>query len=238
MALPRLNNDNPIYEMIVPSTKKAVKYRPFLVKEQKNLLIAVESQDPKQIMNSMLAALGSCVEGCNINELSTFDVDYMFTQLRSKSVGEKSTIISNCSECNHENSVSIDLSQIEIDLDSLPKDVIELTDTLKLKMKFPTYTDMMKNEKIFSDESKMVDVLFETLITCMESIQTDEENILFRDESREEIENFVNSLTNKQLDKINLFVQNLPTLSHNVEYKCEGCGHENKVELNGMQDFF
>jgi hypothetical protein len=238
MALPRLNNDNPIYEMVIPSTKKTIKYRPFLVKEQKNLLIAVESQDAKQIMNSMLACLQSCTENCNIEDLATFDVDYMFTQIRSKSVGEKTNIITPCSECNHENTVSLDLSGIQIDIDSLSKNEIQLTNEIKLKMKYPTYQDMMKSEKIFSNDPKMVEVLFETLILCMHSIQTEEENILIKDESREEIESFINSLTNEQLDRINIFVENLPTLTHNLEYRCEQCGHENKTELRGMQDFF
>ena len=114
MALPKLNNDTPTYELIIPSTKKSVRFRPFLVKEQKNLLIAMESKDAKQILNSMLSCLDSCVEGINTNDLATFDVDYMFTQIRSKSVGEISEIMTNCANCNHQNKVSVDLSKIDM----------------------------------------------------------------------------------------------------------------------------
>ena len=96
MGLPQLQNDVPKYEMIVPSTKKAVKYRPFLVKEQKVLLVAFESKDPKQILNSMLDCLATCVQGVNVNNLATFDVDYMFTQVRSKSVGETTQLLHAC----------------------------------------------------------------------------------------------------------------------------------------------
>ena len=238
MALPKLNNDTPTYEWIIPSTKKSVRFRPFLVKEQKNLLIAMESKDAKQILNSMLSCLDSCVEGINTNDLATFDVDYMFTQIRSKSVGEISEIMTNCANCNHQNKVSVDLSKIDMNAESVKETIIPITDKISVKMKYPTYKDMMENEKLFSDEANVVDVIFETLISCMHSIQTEEENILLKDESKEEIENFVNSLTNEQLDKINAFVDNMPNLSHEEHYKCEECGEDGILELKGLQDFF
>ena len=103
MGLPQLRNDVPKYEMIVPSTKQAVKFRPFLVKEQKVLLVAFESKDPKQILGSMLDCLESCVQGINVHELASFDVDYMFTQVRSKSVGETTQLLHPCEKCNEEN---------------------------------------------------------------------------------------------------------------------------------------
>ena len=162
MALPKLNNDTPTYELIIPSTKKSVRFRPFLVKEQKNLLIAMESKDAKQILNSMLSCLDSCVEGINTNDLATFDVDYMFTQIRSKSVGEISEIMTNCANCNHQNKVSVDLSKIDMNAESVKETIIPITDKISVKMKYPTYKDMMENEKLFSDEANVVDVIFET----------------------------------------------------------------------------
>lgn len=238
MALPKLNNDNPVYEMIVPSTKKAVKFRPFLVKEQKNLLIAMESKDSKQILNSMLKCLESCVEGIETKDLATFDVDYMFTQIRAKSAGETSNIMTKCVNCEHDNTVSVDISKIDISADSVSNTVIPITSEISVKMKYPTYEEMMNNEKIFSDDTKAIDVIFETIISCMHSIQTEDENILLKDESRDEIENFINSLTNEQLDKINQFVDNMPTLSHEEKYTCEKCGEDGILALRGLQDFF
>jgi len=238
MALPKLNNDNPIYEMVIPSTKKTVKFRPFLVKEQKNLLIALESQDSKQILNSMLSCLQSCVSDINVKDLSTFDVDYMFTKVRSKSVGETSNISSRCSNCEHENSVSIDLSQIEINVDDIASSTIPLNDTVSVKMKYPTYEDMINNEKIFSDDSRVVDVLFETVVACIHSVQTEEENIMIKDEPREEVERFMSSLTNEQLNRITTFVDSMPILTHTIEYDCKSCNQHNKIELKGLQDFF
>ena len=112
MGLPQLKNDVPKYDMIVPSTKEAVKFRPFLVKEQKVLLVAFESKDPKQILGSMLDCLGSCVQNVNVHELASFDVDYMFTQVRSKSVGETTQLLHACENCNEENEVKFNLQDI------------------------------------------------------------------------------------------------------------------------------
>ena len=101
MALPVLSNDKPTYEVVVPSTQETFKFRPFLVKEQKSLLIAFESQDNKQILTTMLNCIESCVPGIDLNKLATFDMDYIFTQIRAKSVGEKSTILTKCIKCEH-----------------------------------------------------------------------------------------------------------------------------------------
>ena len=237
MALPKLNNDQPTYEMVVPSTKSKVKYRPFLVKEQKNLLIAMESKDSKQILNTMLACLESCVEGVNANDLATFDVDYMFTQVRAKSVGETSSIVTKCGKCEHDNTVTIDLTDIKMEA-NVKDTVIKLTDEISVKMKFPTYKDIMVNDTIFGEDVRAIDVMLETVIASMHSIQTPDENFILKDEPREEIENFMNSLTNDQLEKINEFVQAMPTLSHEKEYTCEACGQSNVLELRGFQDFF
>ena len=107
MALPVLSNDKPMYEVQVPSTQETYKFRPFLVKEQKSLLIAFESQDNKQILTTMLNCIESCVPGIDLNKLATFDMDYIFTQIRAKSVGEKSTIVTKCIKCEEENKVEI-----------------------------------------------------------------------------------------------------------------------------------
>ena len=119
MPLPKLNNDTPRYEMTIPSTKESVMFRPFLVKEQKTLLVAFESQDQKLILSSLLGCLETCVPGINVKDLATFDVDYMFTQVRSKSVGESTTLLSACTECNEENEVKIKLDDITVTFQSI-----------------------------------------------------------------------------------------------------------------------
>ena len=236
MALPKLSNDRPIYEMVVPSTKETVKYRPFLVKEQKSLLVAFESQDQKQILNSMLACIESCVPGVDVMKLATFDVDYMFTQVRSKSVGETSTVLSACTECREENEVKINLADINVKSDGLKTEVIEISDDISLEMKYPTYEDTLGYVKSeLSDNA--AETMFNSIATCINAVQT-KENILLKHEPREEIETFINSLTTQQLEKITSFVDGMPTLIHEQKYTCKKCGHENTLQMKGLQDFF
>ena len=237
MALPKLSNDRPIYEMVVPSTKETVKYRPFLVKEQKSLLVAFESQDQKQILNSMLACIESCVPGVDVMKLATFDVDYMFTQVRSKSVGETSTVLSACTECREENEVKINLADINVKSDGLKTEVIEISDDISLEMKYPTYEDTLGYVKSeLSDNA--AETMFNSIATCINAVQTKDENILLKHEPREEIETFINSLTTQQLEKITSFVDGMPTLIHEQKYTCKKCGHENTLQMKGLQDFF
>lgn len=238
MALPKLKNDRPIYEMVIPSTKETVKYRPFLVKEQKSMLVAFESQDMKQILDAMLVSIESCIPGVNVNKLATFDVDYMFTQIRSKSVGETSTVLYACTECNEQNEVKIDLRDVNIEDKKITKSLIEINDDISVQMKYPTYDDMMAANIFSGENTSATGMLMESVKTCMYSVQTKDENIVLAHESKDEVENFINSLTNQQLEKITDFVENLPTLAHNIDFECVKCKHVNKVELKGLQDFF
>lgn len=239
MALPRLKNDIPKYELTIPSTGNVVKFRPFLVKEQKVLLMAFESKDNKQMIGSMLDCLSSCVPDAPINELATFDVDYMFSQVRSKSVGETSTVMHACSNCNEENEVKIRLDQIKVDIGEDFKKFkdVEIDKNIVVELKYPSYFDVSKNMKS-SDDMSEAEVLIESITACMKAVKTEDEYLLIKDESKEEVETFINSLTNQQLEMITNFAQNVPKLKHTENYECKKCKTENKVELEGLQDFF
>ncbi len=237
MALPKLSNDRPIYEMVIPSTKETVKFRPFLVKEQKSLLVAFESQDQKQILNSMLVCIESCVPGVDIKKLATFDVDYMFTQVRSKSVGETSTVLSSCTKCNEENEIKINLADIAVNSDGLKTEIIPINEDISVEMKYPTYEDTLSYTESEMDKNS-AELLFNSIATCINAVQTKDENILLKHEPKEEVNTFINSLTNQQLEKITSFVDNIPTLIHEQTYECSKCGHENTLAMKGLQDFF
>ena len=238
MALPQLKNDVPKYEMTVPSTGEVVKYRPFLVKEQKVLLVAFESKDSKQILNSMLDSISSCVPNIKLDSLATFDVDYMFTQVRSKSVGETSTILHACQNCNEENEVKVRLDQIKVNIqDNWKKTTeIEISKDITVELKFPTYKDISYLN--IDDNASDAELLMDTVAACMKAVKTEDEYILVKDEPKEEVEKFINSLTNQQLEKITNFASNAPKLSHTQNYECKKCKTENKIELSGLQDFF
>ena len=238
MALPQLKNDVPKYEMTVPSTGEVVKYRPFLVKEQKVLLVAFESKDSKQILNSMLDSISSCVPNIKLDSLATFDVDYMFTQVRSKSVGETSTILHACQNCNEENEVKVRLDQIKVNIPENWKKTteVEIYKDISVELKFPTYKDISYIN--IDDNASDAELLMDTVAACMKAVKTEDEYILVKDEPKEEVEKFINSLTNQQLEKITNFASNAPKLSHTQNYECKKCKTENKIELSGLQDFF
>tara|TARA_B100000242_G_C42924792_1_gene428816 strand:+ start:158 stop:874 length:717 start_codon:yes stop_codon:yes gene_type:complete len=238
MALPQLKNDVPKYEMTVPSTGEVVKYRPFLVKEQKVLLVAFESKDSKQILNSMLDSISSCVPNIKLDSLATFDVDYMFTQVRSKSVGETSTILHACQNCNEENEVKVRLDEIKVNIPENWKKTteIEISKDISVELKFPTYKDISYLN--IDDNASDAELLMDTVAACMKAVKTEDEYILVKDEPKEEVEKFINSLTNQQLEKITNFASNAPKLSHTQNYECKKCKTENKIELSGLQDFF
>ena len=236
MALPKL--EVPTYELTLPSTNKVVKFRPFLVKEQKVLLVAFESKDSKQILNSMLDSISSCVPNIKLDSLATFDVDYMFTQVRSKSVGETSTILHACKNCNEENEVKVRLDQIKVNIPENWKKTteIEISKDITVELKFPTYKDISYLN--IDDNASDAELLMDTVAACMKAVKTEDEYILVKDEPKEEVEKFINSLTNQQLEKITNFASNAPKLSHTQNYECKKCKTENKIELSGLQDFF
>ena len=234
MALPKLNN-SPKYEMIIPSKNQTVRFRPYLVKEEKVLLMAFESQDTTQAMKAIIDTILVCVDD-NITgeELTTFDVEYMFTQIRSKSVGETSEIKVKCENCEHMNEQTIDLSKVEVvktDVDT----TISLTDSISIEMRYPTYDAFVRHYKDGMTESEFG---FLMLQDCIVSIMTEDEQFLVSDVSQKELNEFIESMTNQQFEKVGNFLKDVPTMSKDIEFTCSECGHENKTKLEGLQDFF
>lgn len=236
MALPRLN-ESPQYELVIPSSGETVKYRPFLVKEQKVLLIAYESKDQRQIIDAIMNCIASCLqEDIDVSKLSTFDADYIFTKIRSKSVGEKINVTAKCGECDHKSDAEINLENIQLQGDMKPS-VIQLTDNIHLKMKYPSYREFINNDKIMTEELRTESV-FEMLASCIDSVMTEEENIQLKDEPKEEIERFINSLTGEQFATVRTFVESMPKIILDFEFTCEACNKVNQHRLEGLQDFF
>ena len=236
MALPRLN-ENSQYELTIPSKKQIVQYRPFLVKEQKVLLIAYESQDRRQILNAMLNTIEACLkEPLNVKALSTFDVDYMFTQIRAKSVGETSDILIGCTECETQNEVKINLEEIKIDVGET-NNLIQLTDKISVRMRFPNYDYFISND-VLMGESTQSEQLMALVVSCLDAVETGDERISMQDESEEEIMGFLDSLTSEQFEKIAQFTLDLPKLEHEIAFNCKDCGADNKRTLRGIDDFF
>ena len=235
MALPILN-ETIKYDLIIPSTKQAITYRPYLVKEEKVLLQAFESNDRKIQMRAMVDIVTACVtEHVNGDTLTTFDIEYIFTRLRAKSVGESSTLELTCGsdDCEARSEYVVDLASLEVQQDKEISNIIKLTDTIELELKYPSYTSFVDNYKENMSESSFGMMMVEE---CILSVNTPDERIT--EWTKEEMESFIDSMTSNQFSSVGAFLNNQPVLRQEAEYKCVACGPENKVKLEGLQDFF
>ena len=237
MALPRLN-ENPQYDLVIPSTTKEVQYRPFLVKEQKVLMLAYESQNKKDIVNSIMNTIDACVTGdYELNKLTTYDVDYIFTKIGSKSVGENATINVVCEECEQQNEVTVNLDDIEVINDN-KNNIVKITDDISIKLRHPTYSFFMNRGTFFEEDKKRTEILMDLIIACIDSVLTEDEAIKISDEPIEEVQKFLDSLTTSQFEMITTWVESMPTVTKEIQFNCKNCGHDNKRVLKGLEDFF
>jgi hypothetical protein len=238
--LPKI--DSPIYEVFLPLSKKAIKFRPFLVKEQKNLLMAMESEDSDTIERNVRQVLTNCTvtEGINIDKLPVVDIEYYFLHLRARSVGEvvEGEYVCNNqvngAKCGGKMQSSFNLLDISVDIDPNRKDTIQLTDTITIKMKYPEFSLVEK----LKDKESAVDVAFEIIVDSVESIFDGEQYYYAEETPREEMVQFLESLNQNQFGKLEEFFNNLPTLNKNVQMKCPKCGFEHNIEMQGLQSFF
>ena len=237
MSLPKLNSV-PKFEVTVPSTQEVVKFRPFLVKEEKVLMMAVESQDLGASVKAVVDTIDACIEGgIDKKTLTTFDVEYLFTQIRTKSVGESAKFNLKCEKCEEDNEIKIDLDKVVVTFpDPMPSDVIELDESIKLKMKWPRYWDVLDTG--FARDENQTQSTFELLIKCIDAVMTDDSMTSMEDVSKAEAMEFVESLTREQLEKVQQFVDGIPKMETDFEYHCIKCAHKNEVHLEGMQNFF
>lgn len=232
MALPKLN-DAPKYSITIPSTGNEVRYRPYLVKEEKVLMMAFESGDQKQTLGAIVDTLKSCIQDdVDVNRLTTFDIEYLFTQIRSKSVGETATVYLKCSNCEHKNETDINISEVQVKVGE-NDNVIELTPNISVEMKYPSYTDIQSSD-LNGDE---LEVGFNLVASCIDAILTEDERISTSDVSPKEVLEFIENMTQEQFQKIGEFMESMPAMMHTEDFACEKCGTQNSVTLRGMQDF-
>ena len=235
MPLPIL--ETPKYSLTIPSTNQTVEYRPFLVKEEKVLLIAQESNDEKQILSALKEIVKACTfNTVDPNALTSFDLEYIFLRLRSKSVGEISEIRCKCEKCESLTDVSINLDEVNITkLPEVDSNTIMLTDSIGVTLKYLSINDL---NKLNLGNKHQADTIIETIVAMIESI-FDEKGVYKASQStHEELVTFISSLNRAQMSKIEKYISNLPKLEHTVNFKCVSCKHENSVTLSGTQAFF
>jgi hypothetical protein len=240
MALPKL--DVPTYEIELPVSKTKIKYRPFLVKEQRNLLMAIESSESTTIQQNIKDILYNCTltEGVNIEKLPIIDVEYYFINLRAKSVGEvvesryRCNNIVNDVECGNIMEKEVDLTQIQVQMDEDISSEIALTPNISVKLKYPEFgivKDSLQYENIN-------DVTFHMIAQSIEYIYDGEQFYYATESTPEELMEFVEGLNQEQFGKIENFFNNLPKLKETLDIKCSKCGFDHKIEVEGLESFF
>ncbi len=238
MPLPKIST--PIYELEIPSLKKKIRYRPFLVKEEKVLIIAMESEDSKQIANAVKTVISNCIlsKGIKIDELSTFDIEYLFLNIRGKSVGETVDVLITCPD-DGETQVPMTINLDDIQVQTSPEHIrdIKLDNNISIRMKYPSMSEFIKNN-FESGQSISVDSTFDLICSCIEQVYTEEESWAASDCTKKELSEFIEQFTSNQFKEIEKFFETMPKLSHTLTVKNPKTGVENEVILEGLTSFF
>ena len=238
MPLPKIAT--PSYELELPSSGKTIKYRPFLVKEEKVLVIAMESEDTKQITNAIKAVLKSCVQtkGIKIETLPTFDIEYLFLNIRGKSVGEESEVNIICPDDGETSvPVMIGLDEIQVDKSDDHSPQIKLDANLMMEMKYPSLDEFIKNNFDFNEENQM-DQSFQLIASCIDKIYSEEEVWATADCTKKEVNEFLESMNSSQFKLIEKFFETMPKLQHTIEVTNPKTKVKSEVVLEGLASFF
>ena len=238
MPLPKIAT--PTYELTIPSTNKKIKYRPFLVKEEKILLLAMESNDAKEIAESVKNVINNCIitRGVKVDNLSTFDIEYLFLNIRGKSVGEEVEVMVTCPDDEvTQVPMSISLDEIKVVQDPKHNRDIKLDDALTLRMKYPSLNEFVKSN-FESEEEMTVDDTFSMITGCIEQIYNEEESWSAADCTEKELKDFIEQLNSRQFKEIETFFATMPKLSHTVVVKNPNTGVDNEIVLEGLASFF
>ena len=238
MPLPKIAT--PSYELELPSSGKTIKYRPFLVKEEKVLVIAMGSEDTKQITNAIKAVLKSCVQtkGIKIESLPTFDIEYLFLNIRGKSVGEELEVNIICPD-DGETSVPVMIALEDIQVEKMDghSPQIKLDSKLMMEMKYPSLDEFIKNNFDFKEENQM-DQSFQLIASCIDKIYSDEEVWATADCTKKEVNEFLESMNSSQFKLIEKFFETMPKLQHTITVTNPNTKVKSDVVLEGLASFF
>ena len=241
MPLPKIST--PTYELVLPSTGKTIKYRPFLVKEEKILILALESQSTKEITNAIKQVLKDCIitKGIKVEELPTFDIEYIFLNVRGKSVGESLDLIITCGDDGETQvPVTVFIDQIQVEKDPEHSTDIHLDAELVLRMKYPSLDQFIKNNFDFSADqsSSNIEKSLEIIASCIDIVFTAEESWSAADCTSKELTDWIETLNSNQFKEIEKFFDTMPRLSHTVKVINPKTKVESVVTLEGLTSFF
>tara|TARA_Y100000401_G_C8319405_1_gene224383 strand:+ start:18 stop:737 length:720 start_codon:yes stop_codon:yes gene_type:complete len=238
MPLPKIAT--PTYELELPSTGKTIKFRPFLVKEEKLLVLALESDDSKEITNAIKAVLKDCIQtrGVKVETLPTFDIEYLFLNIRGKSVGEDIEVSVLCPDDGETyTEVQINIDEIKVEKDKKHTNQIKLDDTLMMELRYPSLDQFVKSNFNFNDDNQ-VDQSFDLIASCVDKIYSEEEAWTSDDFTKKEVTEFLEQMNSAQFKEIESFFVTMPKLSHEVEVINPKTKKKSKVVLEGLASFF
>jgi len=238
MPLPKIAT--PTYELELPSTGQLIQYRPFLVKEEKVLVIALESEDNKQITTAIKAVLKSCIltKGVKVESLPTFDIEYLFLNIRGKYVGEELEVNVICPDDGETTvPVVINLDEIEVQKDENHSNKIKIDDSIMMELKYPSLDQFIKNNFDFNDKNAM-DQSFELIASCIDKVYTEDEVWATADCTKKEVKEFLESMNSQQFKDIEAFFESMPKLSHTIKVTDPNTKVESEVTLEGLASFF
>lgn len=231
MSLPKL--EVPMYELNLPSTNKKIKYRPFLVKEYKVLLTASDTS-PEEITRVVTELVDVCTfKELNLNKLPHFDLEYLFLQIRAKSIGETADLIKTCTNCQETFQFKFNIPDIKLDKKVPKNNTIDLGNSLGVLVRYPRFDEIMN---IASDMN--VENMFNLIIDCIDAVFDKDDMYKSDSFSKEEITEFVMNLTKSQFDKLENFLTTMPKIIYEANFNCPHCDTENKIVLEGLQNFF
>jgi len=239
MPLPKIST--PTYELVLPSTGKKIKYRPFLVREEKLLILALESEDENQVANAVKNTLKECIQtrGIKVENLPTFDIEYLFLNIRGKSVGESVDLIVTCPDDGETTvPVKVYIDEIEVVKDKEHSPDINLDGSLTLRMKYPSLSQFVSSNFSFDDPGDDLDKSFEIITSCIDVIFNEDDAWSTSDCTKKEILSWMDGLNSNQFKEIEKFFTTMPKLSHTIKVTNPNTKVESEVVLEGLQSFF
>ena len=240
MPLPTIST--PTYELTLPSSGKKIKYRPFLVREEKILIMALETEDQKQITRAVIDILSSCIitKGIKLDKLATFDIEYLFLNVRSKSVGEQIEVNVTCPDDEKTSvPITIDIDSIKIEKNKKHTNIVKLDDSLSLKLRYPSMEQFISTNFESAEESgNEIKTTLDMIISCIDNIFNDEESWPASESTKKELGEFLDQLNTKQFKMIEDFFATMPKLTHTLKVKNPKTNVESTVKLEGLASFF
>lgn len=227
----------PTYQIVLPSTGESLTMYPFRVQDEKNLLIASETGDQKNMIDAVKGIIDNNIKGLSkpVDKLASYEVEWLFLQLRSKSVGEIATLNIKCDKCEEETKVNVNVEEVSINRESERENIARITESFAVELSDPTIDDVTES---FSGEGNDVDKIIDMIARCTKTVYNADETIEVTTAEIEDLKEIYQNLTQDQFTKLQDFYESMPKLSKTIEFKCSSCQAENEITLEGFQSFF